>query len=104
MDVEKLADELIALRCGTHSLGLIYEFLLKSYRDPNQAKAEFVRFLSGELSHRLLEEAELCVSEEQDCDGATGQTDAFPAQLPRSGNLPAPNSASSASLPEPTLA
>jgi hypothetical protein len=103
MEVEKLADELIALRCGTHSLGLIYEFLLKSYRDPNQAKAEFVRFLSGELSHRLLEEAELCVSEEQDCDGATA--DETLSQLSYQGQAYRRQTRlRPASLPEPTLA
>jgi hypothetical protein len=68
MNVEKLADELIALRCGTHSLGLVYEFLLKTYGDPKRARGDFVRFLSGELPRGLLEEAELWASEEQECD------------------------------------
>jgi hypothetical protein len=49
MNVEKLADELIALQCGTHSLGLVYDFLLKTYGDPKPARGDFVRFLSGEL-------------------------------------------------------
>ena len=31
MTIEKLADVLIASRCGTHSLGLVYEFLLKNF-------------------------------------------------------------------------
>src|SRR3982074_2511269 len=30
MELEKLADQLIAMQCGTHSLGLVYEFLLNS--------------------------------------------------------------------------
>jgi hypothetical protein len=64
MSIERLADALIALRCGTHSLGLVYEFLLKTYGNPKQARADFVRYLSGELSPRLLNEAELWVSEE----------------------------------------
>ena len=50
---EGLADELIASRrgsrFGTNPLGLVYHFLLKVYGDPKQARADFVRFLSGEL-------------------------------------------------------
>jgi hypothetical protein len=45
MSIEGLAD--IASRCGTHSLGLVYEFLLKTVGNPKQARAHFVRFLSG---------------------------------------------------------
>jgi hypothetical protein len=73
MNVEKLADELIALRCGTHSLGLVYEFLLKTYDDPKRARGDFVRFLSGGLPRGLLEEAELWVSEEQKCSELSTQ-------------------------------
>src|SRR5436189_303732 len=65
MSIESLADVLIASRCGTHSLGLVYEFLLKAHGNPKQARADFVRFLSGELPPRLLKEAQLWVSEEQ---------------------------------------
>jgi hypothetical protein len=55
-------------RCGTHSLGLVYEFLLKTDCNPKQARADFVMFLSGELPARLLKEAQLWVSEEQGCE------------------------------------
>ena len=55
-------------RCGTHSLGLVYEFLLKTHGNPKQARADFVMFLSGELSARLLKQAQLWVSEEQGCE------------------------------------
>ena len=68
MSIESLADVLIASRCGTHSLGLVYEFLLKAHGNPKQARADFVRFLSGELPPRLLKEAQLWVSQEQGRD------------------------------------
>ena len=67
MSIEKLADVLIASRCGTHSLGLVYEFLLKTHGNPKEARADFVRFLSGELPARLRKEAQLWISEEQGC-------------------------------------
>ena len=67
MTIEKLADVLIASRCGTHSLGLVYEFLLKTHGNPKEARADFVRFLSGELPARLRKEAQLWISEEQGC-------------------------------------
>ena len=67
MSIEKLADVLIASRCGTHSLGLVYEFLLKTHGNPKEARADFVRFLSGELPARLRKEARLWISEEQGC-------------------------------------
>jgi hypothetical protein len=70
-DVEELADQLIALRCGTHSLGLVYDFLVKAYDDPHKARGDFVRFLSGQLPDRVLEEAALWVSEEQECEYVT---------------------------------
>jgi hypothetical protein len=65
MSLGRLADELIACRCGTHSLGLVYEFLLKTYGDPKRARADFLRFLSGELPAGLLREAQFWVAEEQ---------------------------------------
>ena len=71
MTIEKLADVLIASRCGTHSLGLVYEFLLKTYDNPKEARADFVRFLSGELPARLRKEARLWVAEEQGCKAPT---------------------------------
>jgi hypothetical protein len=60
-----LARELIEKRCGTHSLGLIHDFLLKAGYDAKGAEAEFVRFLSGELPERLLQSVRLWVAEEQ---------------------------------------
>jgi hypothetical protein len=64
--LEKLADELIELRCGTHSLGNVYEYLLKAYGDANRAKQDFIRFLSGDLMTPILETAAEWVAEEQD--------------------------------------
>ncbi len=65
MNIERLADALIASRCGKHSLGLVYEFLLKTHGNPKEARADFVRYLSGELSPRLLKEVQLWVSGER---------------------------------------
>ena len=64
-DVQKLADELIELRCERHSVGNLYEYLLKAYGDANRAKADFIRFLSGELPPRLIRAASAWISEEQ---------------------------------------
>ena len=71
MSIERLADVLIASRCGTHSLGVVYEFLLKAHGSPKQARADFVSYLSGELPARLLKEARLWVAEEQGCKAPT---------------------------------
>ena len=75
MSIESFADVLIASRCGTHSLGLVYEFLLKTIGNPKQARADFVRFLSGELPPRLLKKAQLWVSEEQGWETSTSVED-----------------------------
>jgi hypothetical protein len=64
-DFESLADALIESRCGTHSLGLIYDFLLRMTRDPKAARCEFVNFLSGDWSPRWAEAAAARVAEEQ---------------------------------------
>jgi hypothetical protein len=64
-DVQKLADELIELRCGTHSLANVYEYLLKAYGNASRAKAGFMRFLSGDLPCPMLEAASDWISEEQ---------------------------------------
>ena len=64
-DVQKLADELIELRCERHSVGNLYEYLLKAYGDANRAKADFIRFLSGELPPQLIRAASTWISEEQ---------------------------------------
>ena len=47
MSIERLADVLIASRCGTHSLGLVYEFLLKTHGNPKEARADFVNSSRG---------------------------------------------------------
>jgi hypothetical protein len=79
MSLGRLADELIARRCGTHSLGLVYEFLLKTYGDPKRARADFLRFLSGELPTRLLREAQFWVAEEQGALPSINDDDALTA-------------------------
>jgi hypothetical protein len=61
MDVEKLADELIRLRSGSHSVGSIYDFMARAYNNTNEARADFVRFLSGEMPSRLIEISALAV-------------------------------------------
>jgi hypothetical protein len=63
--IQELADELIELRCGRHSVGNFYEYLLKAYGDANRAKADFMRFLSGELPPRVVQVASAWISEEQ---------------------------------------
>ena len=64
-NLHKLADELIELRCERHSVGNLYEYLLKAYGDANRAKADFIRFLSGELPPRLIRAASTWISKEQ---------------------------------------
>ncbi len=64
-DVQRLAEELIELRCGTHSVANVYEFLSKAYGDRRRAKADFIRFLSGDLPARVLRAASEWISEEQ---------------------------------------
>jgi hypothetical protein len=63
--IQELADDLIELRCGRHSVGNFYEYLLKAYGDANRAKADFIRFLSGELPPRVVQGASAWISEEQ---------------------------------------
>ena len=67
MNETTLARELIDRRCGNHSLGSVYEFLLRVCHDSHEAEADFVKFISGELPQRLLEEARLWVAAEQTC-------------------------------------
>ena len=64
-DVQKLADELIELRCERHSVRNLYESLLKAYGDANRAKADFIRFLSGELPPRVVRAASAWVSHDE---------------------------------------
>src|SRR6186997_1154486 len=64
-NLHNLADELIEFRCGRHSVGNLYEYLLKAYGDANRAKADFIRFLSGELPARMVRAASAWISEEQ---------------------------------------
>ena len=71
-NIEKLADELIQLRCGRHSVGNVYEFLLAAYGDANRAKADFMRFLSGDSPTRALEAAAEWISEEQGGEPVVG--------------------------------
>jgi hypothetical protein len=65
MNFQSLADDLIKWRGGNHSLGLIYEDLLRTYSSPTKARAEFIKFLSGEWSQRWVETAASWVAEEQ---------------------------------------
>ena len=67
--LEKLADELIELRCGRHSVGNFYQYLLRAYGgDANRAKADFMLYLSGDLPTRVLHAAAEWVAEEQEPD------------------------------------
>ena len=64
--IDELAVKLIDLCSGNHSVAMVYRFLLKA-QDHNEeaARAEFVRFLRGERSERLLQDARRWVQEEQ---------------------------------------
>jgi hypothetical protein len=66
MSIDELAAKLIDLCSGDHSVAMVYRFLLK-VQDHTEAtaRAEFVRFLGGELSSRLLQDARRWVQEEQ---------------------------------------
>src|SRR5262249_20071648 len=65
MHCKDFARELVEKQCGTHSFGLIHGFLLKAGYDANEAEAEFVRFLSGQLPARLLQAVRSWVAEEK---------------------------------------
>jgi hypothetical protein len=65
MHVLKLADDLIEMRCGRYSLANVYEYLLNAYAYANRAKADFIRFLSGDLPRHMLEVAAESISQEQ---------------------------------------
>jgi hypothetical protein len=72
-DVHSLADELIKKRCGTHSLGLVYEFLLRTHGAPEKARAQFVNFLSGRWSQEWLEAARQAVEAERLASSQNGR-------------------------------
>jgi hypothetical protein len=64
--IDELAAKLIDLCSGNHSVAMVYRFLLKAQDHIEEtARAEFVRFLRGELSDRLLQDARRWVQEEQ---------------------------------------
>ena len=66
MNVDELATELIRLCCGGHSVGMLYRFLLKANNyTAEAARKEFIKFLQGELSERLLEDARRWVEAER---------------------------------------
>jgi hypothetical protein len=89
-NVHKLADELIELRCDPHSVGNVYEWFLKAYRDANKAKAEFIRFISGELPTRILDTASEWIADEQGYERDTGNYDAHPLAASESLVIPDP--------------
>jgi hypothetical protein len=62
--IETLADDLIDLNCGTHSLGLIYEFFAKQFGEAT-GREEFIKYLSGEWSRDWVQAAAARVAEQQ---------------------------------------
>ena len=62
--IETLADDLINLNCGTHSLGLIYEFFAKQFGEAT-GREEFIKYLSGDWSRNWVQAAAARVAEEQ---------------------------------------
>jgi hypothetical protein len=65
--VHLFAEELINNQCGSHSLALIYRFLLTTYGTPAKARAEFERYLSGEWSSEWIQAAREAVREQEEC-------------------------------------
>jgi hypothetical protein len=66
MTIDELASLLIVLCSGEHSMAMIYRFLLKANNyNEREAKAEFVKYLGGELSERLLADARRWIRDEQ---------------------------------------
>ena len=63
-DVSSLAEELIERCCGTHSLGLIYQFLRNTGNEAD-ARVDFELFLSGTLSQRLLDAASCAIRDDR---------------------------------------
>ena len=57
MNMENLADQLIAASedCGSNQIPAVYRFLLRAFGgNKAMARAEFVRYLNGELSSQML--------------------------------------------------
>ena len=57
MEVEELADRLIdgAEACSSSEVGAVYRFLLSALGgDEGEARAEFLRYLKGEVSPQML--------------------------------------------------
>lgn len=65
LDLQMLADELITKCSDSHSIGNIYGFLLRTYRAPEKAKIEFLKFLSGQWPSEWLEAAQRAIEEER---------------------------------------
>jgi hypothetical protein len=87
-NIHELADELIELRCERHSVGNVYGWFLKAYGDADRAKAEFIRFISGELPTRILETASEWIAHEQGYETEAGNYDAHSVTMSESLFLP----------------
>jgi hypothetical protein len=68
-DFASLADELIGK--PAQPLGAVYEFLLRTHRAPENARADFVKFLSGQLSKEWLDAARRAIAEERRTENGT---------------------------------
>ena len=71
MKMEDLVDQLIptADQCGSNQVPAVYRFLLKAFRgNEAKARAEFVRYLKGELSPQMLYLAHAAVDSARDYD------------------------------------
>jgi hypothetical protein len=63
MDTERSVNE---LWCGNHGLGDVCRFLLRALgNDERAARAEFSKFLRGELSHHLLDLSRRAILEDR---------------------------------------
>jgi hypothetical protein len=66
--IKALADELIEKCCEPHSMGRIYEFFLKTHGSRENARAEFINFLSGQWSRDWVEAAQRVAEERRQAD------------------------------------
>jgi hypothetical protein len=66
MTLDDLASLLIMLCSGERSIAMVYRFLLKANNDNEAvARAEFMKYLGGELSEQLLACARRWIDDEQ---------------------------------------
>ena len=63
MRVERFADQLIeAAHCSSSGISAVYRFLLRAFGgNETSARAEFIRYLRGDLSPQMIQLARIAV-------------------------------------------